>query len=89
MTGEGANRLTQAVIVQAAQEYKSSLRGYGRGGKPADAVRRECERFFRSDWFMLLTNGRIDGEYVIGKIRDEVEAEKKGKPARVFRRKKG
>ena len=76
MNDEGARRLAQAIIVQAAQDYRRALRGFSVAGTLADTVKRRCENFFFSDWFVWLTGGRIDGRYIVDGIKAEV---RKGK----------
>lgn len=57
--------LAEAIIVQAAIDYKKALRYDEQGRK------REIERFFRSRYFAILTN--VSGEMLINKLRDEVK----------------
>ena len=57
--------LADAVILQAVKDYRKALKRDNR------AVKRECCRFFRSQWFKELTN--IDGELLISKIKSEVQ----------------
>ena len=78
MNDEGAHRLAQAIIVQAAQDYRRALRGFSVAGTLADTVRRRCEHFF-SDWFVWLTGGRIDGRYIVDGIKAEVGEVKRRK----------
>lgn len=53
-------QLAQAIITQAISDYKHS--------KNAE-MKQSIESFFRSEWFMVLTN--IDGERLIKKLRRE------------------
>lgn len=76
MDDEGAHRLAQAIIVQAAQDYRRALRGFSVAGTLADTVKRRCERFFFSDWFVQLTGGKIDGRYIVDGIKAEVRKSK-------------
>ena len=64
----GYEALANAIIVQAADDYRKAL-----VGSCNDHTRsiRSLERFFRSDWFKTLTT--VDGEYIMQKIRDEVK----------------
>lgn len=57
--------LADAVILQAVKDYRKALKDDNR------SVKRECCRFFRSQWFKELTN--IDGELLISKIKSEVQ----------------
>lgn len=62
---EGIERLANAIILQAVKDYRKALKGPSLNA----AVIAECERFFRSDWFRMLT--KVDGEYLITNIRKE------------------
>lgn len=66
---EGFENLANAIIVQAVKDYRKALRGFSSDGKSDTDVVAECERFFRSEWFSVLTNA--DGEYLITNIRKE------------------
>lgn len=61
---------TNAIILQAVEDYREALRGKNVGRKPADVVVRECERFFLSDWFEALTT--VEGEKLMRTIRQEI-----------------
>ena len=55
--------LVNAIIVQAVDDYRRSL-------KVNDVVGMyECEKSFRSERFMLMT--KLNGEWLINKIREE------------------
>lgn len=56
-------RLSNAVIEQAVKDYRMALRGYGTSGKSPEGIITDCEAFFRSELFMLMTN--VDGETII------------------------
>lgn len=57
--------LANAIIIQAANDYRKALRQLKRNIKyePALTTKRECERFFHSDWFRILTDA--DADYLI------------------------
>ena len=63
--------LSNAIITQAALDYRSALRKLRK--KPDDAkalsTKEEIEKFFHSSWFALLS--RADGDYIIEQIRME------------------
>lgn len=40
------------------------------GSASAEHDIRECERFFRSGWYQVLTS--VDGEYLIAKLRKAI-----------------
>ena len=61
------HNLANAIIVQAANDYRKALRGNDK------RVICDCERFFRSHWYLTLTN--LDGEVLIEKLRKEYESE--------------
>lgn len=61
----GYEKLAEAIILQAVKDYRKALKHDERGRK------REIERFFRSEYFTVLTN--ISGEMLIRKLRAEVK----------------
>ena len=61
----GYEKLAEAIILQAVKDYRKALKHDERGRK------REIERFFRSEYFTVLTN--ISGEMLIQKLRAEVK----------------
>ena len=65
--------LYDAIVIQAANDYRKALVGVGYGSHSPEDVVRECERFFRSKYFSMLT--KVSGEYLIEKIRKEVQDE--------------
>ena len=68
--------LGNAVVVQAVTDYRNALNGisYDRRFSPEEAIRRS-ERFFRSDYYELLT--KVDCEYLIEALRKEHEENSK------------
>ncbi len=67
----GYERLANAIVVQAVKDYRSSRRKLKKHPYDANAKRMasECERFFKSWWFMELT--KVDGKMVFSKLREE------------------
>lgn len=65
-------RLANAIIIQAAKDYRAAKRKLRRkpGNKDAQAEAESIERFFRSDWFRTLTE--VDGEMLLRKLNEEV-----------------
>lgn len=59
----GYINLAAAIVLQAVKDYRKGLRQKNPGR------RLECERFFHSKWFTVLTD--IDGGYLIKKLREE------------------
>ena len=66
------NELANAIIVQAANDYRSALQQLKRNPRYNDAIviKQECESFFRSQWFQTLT--KIDGITLLQKLQEEV-----------------
>ena len=64
-------RLANAIIIQASKDYMTILRKKKRnpGSASAEHDIREIERFFRSDWYQVLTS--VDGEYLMDRLRKE------------------
>ena len=65
--------IANAIVLQAVTDYKNALVGISYNRKSAEDVVRECEKFFRSNYFCLLT--KVPGEYLIEKLRKEVQDE--------------
>lgn len=61
--------ISNAIILQAVEDYREALKGNAVGRRPADIVLRECENFFLSDWFEALTT--VDGDALLRTLRDE------------------
>lgn len=59
--------LANAIILQSVKDYRKALRETA-----SDRTVKECEKFFRSKWFRILT--AIDGKMLIRKLREEVGA---------------
>jgi hypothetical protein len=64
-------KLANAIIIQAAKDYRTALRKLRRNPRNhlAQAEAESIEQFFRSDWYKCLTD--VDGEMVIRKLREE------------------
>lgn len=69
---DGYERLAIAIIKQAANDYRSALRGLKKNPHydGAQHMKRDCERFFRSQFFDTLTT--LDGEWLMDRLREEV-----------------
>ena len=52
--------LANAIVLQAAQDYRHFVESKGKCGK-------DCEWFFKSEWFQSLTD--LDGEYLLNEIK--------------------
>lgn len=55
-------KLANAIIMQAAKDYRNT-------NNSSDIA--SIERFFRSDWFSVLTS--VDPEFLIKRLREERE----------------
>ena len=69
----GYEELAQAIVIQAADDYRQSYFSILENPRDKDA-RSEVEaigRFFLSDWYRMMT--RVDGAFLMGKLRTEVE----------------
>lgn len=66
-------RLANAIVLQAAKDYRTALRRLNHD--PYDYAARmkikELERFFLSSWYAVLTN--VDGELLMERLRKEVQ----------------
>ena len=77
--GENLNpykRLANGIVLQAAKDYKFYYRILCRNPNSTDAILKTqaLERFFRSEWFELLTDA--SGEYIMERIKKEVQNER-------------
>ena len=64
MKYEPCNARINAIILQAVKDYRTALSDENTSGI------KECERFFRSDWFTFLTD--VDGEIIIRQVQREI-----------------
>lgn len=66
--------LSNEIVLQAVSDYRKSLRG-----QKADAnvsipeMIADCEKFFTSNWFKLLT--KLDGKLLLKQLQKEYENE--------------
>ena len=69
--GDPYENLANAVIVTAADDYRSAMKKLQKD--PDNILARstvdECASFFRSAWFEILSDA--DGEYILQRLRDE------------------
>ncbi|XCP85098.1 hypothetical protein ABXS75_19070 [Roseburia hominis] len=65
-------RFANAIVIQAAEDYRAALKRIKRNPKNRDAVDEalQIERFFRSGWYQILTS--VDGEYMIRRLQEEI-----------------
>lgn len=65
-------KLANAIVIQAAKDYHTARRKLKRNLRNQDAAAEvdSIERFFRSQWYTVLTE--VDGELLIRKLREEI-----------------
>ena len=65
-------RLANAIILQAVKDYRNALKRLKKHPENEDDLytKHEVERFFRSDWYKLLTT--VAPEMLILKLNEEV-----------------
>lgn len=61
--------LANAIVLQAVRDYREALRKQPDHPIAARNGIKDCEEFFRSEWFTLLT--KLNGETLILKLRKE------------------
>ena len=68
MKYEPYNDLANAIVAQAVKDYKRALRQIKRhpDHERAAITKRECEEFFFSEWFRVLTD--MDPDYLLKQI---------------------
>ena len=71
---EQYQELYNAIVIQAVTDCRNALKGIGYDRISSEDAVRDCERFFRSDYFSMLT--KVPGEYLIERIKKEVEDER-------------
>lgn len=69
----GYPALANAIIELAAKDYMKALKSLKQnpGCISAERMKKDCERFFRSDWYRELTE--VDGEWLIEALGKEME----------------
>ncbi|MGI6010447.1 MAG: hypothetical protein ACOX8H_02970 [Ruminococcus sp.] len=71
-TGDPYENLANAVIAQAAENYRRLLKRVKKNPANREALDEalQVERFFRSGWYQRLTN--VDGEFLIRKLQENI-----------------
>ena len=66
--------LAGAIVEQAVKDWRSAARKLRRRPRHEQAawMKDDCEAFFRSGWFTVLTN--VDGAFVLRKLEEEENA---------------
>lgn len=67
MTDEGCDLLRNAIVAQAAKDYKKVVKQKKRHPKGGYYGKEEIEKFFNSQWFEWLTG--VDGSYIMKEIK--------------------
>ena len=65
--------LANAIVLQAVKDYKAAQRALKRkpDSKPTRIMIRDCERFFHSGWYEILTD--IDPDSLVRSIQEKVK----------------
>lgn len=75
---DGYEALANAIIIQAANDYRAAAKRLKK--KPDDelawAMKRECARFFNSEWCQMLTNA--DPKKILERLKKEDKNDEKG-----------
>lgn len=71
-TGDPYENLANAVIAQAAEDYRRLLKRVKKNPANREALDEalQVERFSRSGWYQRLTN--VDGEFLIRKLQENI-----------------
>lgn len=71
MITKAYEELGNAIVIQAAKDYREAFHKLKNGRKNTEAqyTKAECLRFFRSHWFSALTS--IDPEFLIRNLDRE------------------
>ena len=69
---EPYEQLANSIVLQAVKDYREALKKLKKrpNYEPAKNMKKEVERFFRSDWYRELTS--VDGNILIKKLKSEV-----------------
>lgn len=69
MNHKAVENLCNAIILSAVNDYRKARCGERIAGKEPWWVIRECERFFLSEWFSILT--KVDGKTLLEALKRE------------------
>ena len=69
--GDAYENLANGIILQAVKDYRTALQALKRNPNNYKAryLKKDCEKFFLSGWFMELTE--LDGPALMNKLRKE------------------
>ena len=72
--------LANAIIIQAVKDYRAALRDKKKSHQELREHKiRECEKFFRSEWFEILT--KLNGELLLNRLQEEYQNESNSRSA--------
>lgn len=65
-------KLANEIVLQTVKDYRNANKklARGRNNSEAKALKKECLRFFHSDWFGILTE--LNAEFLISELDEEV-----------------
>lgn len=69
MNTKAMENLCNAIILSVVTDYRKARCGERVAGKPPEWVIADCERFFLSEWFSILT--KLDGAALLEKLKKE------------------
>jgi hypothetical protein len=61
--------LANAIVLQAVTDYRNALNGISYNRFPPEKIANDCEKFFKSDYYRMLT--KVKGEYLIETLKKE------------------
>lgn len=69
---EQYENLANGIIMQACKDYKRALKKLKKNPNKYEHLKtkRDCEKFFRSQWFKALTN--LNGQTLMDKLKNSV-----------------
>jgi len=69
--GDPYENLANAIVLTAVEDYRKAIKRYSKNpdSKSAKAEVDSLEKFFRSQWYSVLTS--VEGEFLIRKLREE------------------
>lgn len=69
-TEEGISNLLEGIVKRAADDYINACLGRKTDYMKPEDRKHEVEVFFRSDWFRIISNDKIDGEACVSVCRE-------------------
>ena len=67
--------LANAIVMQAVKDWRTSVQVLKKRPRheKAKAMKADCERFFKSDWFENLTS--VDGNVILHRLKQEEDTD--------------